>query len=574
MVKFIRLKVKFFCGKVRILKIYNAVFYTKPLDVEKNLERAMSRRREAVERKADLAVFPCRCLSGEDLGILRGSGDFRGMYNRGIKRLSKALGDCVLARDYIAREGGFVPAFYKNGELIKEKEISLGGLRVRIVQSPRECALTGADLYVYNSRRPVVAGQRPLLRRFLARAAKKTGGSVDVNLGGLGRTSHPYVYMPSLGFFTPRGGDMTMDRGRYLNAERSVCRGKRGPGEENADLPPLEFSLHYCENPLIPTEVGEEEYCLDLFSLQTKALGDRLGNLGMKSAVVALSGGLDSALALLVTVNAFDSLGLPRSGIKVITMPGFGTSGTTRKLAGELARGLGLKLWEADITDSCKKALEDIGHDGKTRDVTFENVQARMRTLYGLSVANMTGGLMVGTGDLSEEALGFSTYGGDRLASYNVNSSISKTVIRAMLPYVTKLPGLSGAGPRTEKILSIPVSPELVPHGGKILQRTEDILAPYKLVDFYTYCFVVAGLSPERTRQKAEEVFGEEFPPRYLKEKGDMYYSKFIKGQFKRSRAPEGAVLTHARLFGDRRLPSDGSPAPLISSFRFDGGER
>ena len=198
--------------------------------------------------------------------------------------------------------------------------------------------------------------------------------------------------------------------------------------------------------------------------------------------------------------------------------------------------------------------------------MTFENVQARMRTLNALNIANMAGGIMVGTGDLSEEALGFSTYGGDRLAGYNVNSSVSKTVIRTMLPYVTRLENLKGAAQAVQGILSIPVSPELLPAAGQIAQKTEDILAPYKLIDFFIYCFVVAKLSPIEMAQRASCVFEGEFSASYLREKAAMFARRFIGGQFKRSCAPEGARLTHAAFAGpNRSLPSDSSRRFLLS---------
>ena len=241
-------------------------------------------------------------------------------------------------------------------------------------------------------------------------------------------------------------------------------------------------------------------------------------------------------------------------------MPGFGTSNTTKELAHQLADGLGLKLELIDITKSARQALLDIGHDATTPDVTFENVQARMRTLHGLNLANAIGGIMIGTGDLSEEALGFSTYGGDHLASYNVNSSVSKTVIRTILPHIIQLDNMKGAAQAITDILNIPVSPELVPHGGEILQKTEEILAPYKLIDFFIYCFTVAKLSPIEMAQRASCVFEGEFGRTYLKEKAEMLCRRFITGQFKRSCAPEGAALTHVHINGlDRGVPSDSS---------------
>ena len=326
------------------------------------------------------------------------------------------------------------------------------------------------------------------------------------------------------------------------------------------NLPKLDFDIAFNQNPLIPAQINTEEYCLDLFHLQAVALAARMGNINCKNAVVAVSGGLDSALALLVTVNAFDLMGIDRKGIRAISMPGFGTSNTTKSLAQQLVESLGLDFELIDITKSARQALLDIGHDAVTPDVTFENVQARMRTLHGLNLANAIGGIMIGTGDLSEEALGFSTYGGDHLASYNVNSSISKTVIRTMLPYVIKLDNMKAAAQPITDILNIPVSPELVPHGGEILQKTEEILAPYKLIDFFIYCFIVAKLSPIEMAQRASCVFEGEFGSEYLKDKAYMTCRRFITGQFKRSCAPEGAALTHVHLNGlSRSVPSDSS---------------
>ena len=290
------------------------------------------------------------------------------------------------------------------------------------------------------------------------------------------------------------------------------------------------------------------------------ALAARMSNINCKKAVVAVSGGLDSALALLVTVNAFDLMGIDRKGIRAISMPGFGTSNTTKSLAQQLVESLGLDFELIDITKSAHQALLDIGHDGKTPDVTFENVQARMRTLHGLNLANAIGGIMIGTGDLSEEALGFSTYGGDHLASYNVNSSVSKTVIRTILPHIIQLDNMKSAAQPITDILNIPVSPELVPHGGEILQKTEEILAPYKLIDFFIYCFVVAKMSPIEMAQRASCVFEGEFGASYLRDKAEMLCRRFITGQFKRSCAPEGAALTHVHLNGlYRGVPSDSS---------------
>ena len=428
------------------------------------------------------------------------------------------------------------------------------------------------DCVIVNESAPVYAGSRILARKFFEKAAQLLGVTIVCALGGYGYTSHPDMYMPAVGIFNKDEKYLSSTLTEFLNG-RNIFDIEKNDNIGDifiTRLPSLEFDIAFNKNPLIPQEISEKEYCLDLFHLQSVSLATRMMNIGCKTAVVALSGGLDSALALLVTVNAFDILGLDRSGIRVISMPGFGTSNTTKGLAGDLAASLGLDLKMIDITDACRQALLDIGHDAVTPDITFENVQARMRTLNGLNLANAVGGIMVGTGDLSEVMLGFSTYGGDHLASYGVNSTVSKTVIRTMLPYVIELENIKSAAKPITDILNIPVSPELVPHGGEILQKTEEILAPYKLIDFFIYCFVIAKMSPIEMAQRASCVFEGEFTPSYLKEKAQMLCRRFITGQFKRSAAPEGARLTHVNIAGmERSIPSDSG----MSLFNYYLGE-
>ena len=229
---------------------------------------------------------------------------------------------------------------------------------------------------------------------------------------------------------------------------------------------------------------------------------------------------------------------------------------------------MGLDLKTIDITDTCRAALLSIGHDGVTPDVTFENVQARTRTMNALNLANHLGAIMIGTGDLSEEALGFSTYGGDQMASYNVNCCVSKTVMRTMLKYVPEMEIFAGVKDAVDRVLNVPVSPELIPHGGEILQKTEDILAPYKLIDFFIYCLLVPKNSPAEIVKLSFETFGGEFEKEYIAEKLKMFYRKFAVGQFKRSCAPECADITHVSLIGaDTAYPSDGSTELFMQNF-------
>ncbi len=550
-----------------MFKIYVSKLKTKPLDIHNNYLRAKEEVQKAIDRGAKLVIFPQGFLSGVQIGMLENRTYFGDLYNETSRKLSKEFPDiCILADYYLC--GGSVTKWdnclYAGGEIFTDT-FEIDGIRFasfNSAESLRKLAATStADYLILNSSEPVVAGSRHLMRKMISAIAINSGKTVISCLGGYGFTSHPYVYMPAIGCTTPNSEYFTTTLQEFINAENIFEAGKKASGiNMPGNLPGLDFDIVFNKNPLIPKQVDEREYCLDLFRLQSYSLACRMDNIRCKNAVVALSGGLDSALALLVTVNAFDMLGLDRDGIKVISMPGFGTSNTTKGLAGDLAASLDLDLKMIDITSASRQALLDIGHDGVTPDVTFENVQARMRTLNGLNLANAVGGIMIGTGDLSEEALGFSTYGGDHLASYNVNSCVSKTVIRTMLPYVLELENMAPAAKPITDILNIPVSPELVPHGGEILQKTEEILAPYKLIDFFIYCFIVAKMSPIEMAQRASCVFEGEFGSTYLKEKAEMLCRRFITGQFKRSAAPEGAIVTHCHLIGeDRGVPSDSS---------------
>lgn len=545
-----------------MLKIYAAGGVSKPLDIKNNAANAQAEIEKAGVSGAKLVVFPQGFLTGVQLGMLADAHYLRTLYKQTMEDLARNNPDMYILGDVYTREG-FVPMLYKGEVAEKGNSFEIDGLTFACFNSAQElrekAAETSVDCIVLTESAPVLAGTRHLLKDLLVAVQSATGRTVFANLGGLGFTSHPDVYLPAVAYINSKETFFTTTLPQFAECEKCYdIEKKKGGSGMFYNLPRLEFDLAFNQNPLVPAQIDEKEYCLDLFHLQAVALAARMSNINCKKAVVAVSGGLDSALALLVTANAFDLMGIDRSGIRAISMPGFGTSNTTKSLAQQLVESLGLKFELIDITKSARQALLDIGHDAVTPDVTFENVQARMRTLHGLNLANAIGGIMIGTGDLSEEALGFSTYGGDHLASYNVNSSISKTVIRTMLPYVIRLENMKSAAEPITDILNIPVSPELVPHGGEILQKTEEILAPYKLIDYFIYCFTVAKLSPIEMAQRASCTFEGEFGSQYLKDKAHMLCRRFITGQFKRSCAPEGAALTHVHLNGlSRSVPSD-----------------
>lgn len=275
----------------------------------------------------------------------------------------------------------------------------------------------------------------------------------------------------------------------------------------------------------------------DVYERQVAALAKRLSRIGVKDVTIGISGGLDSALCLLVAVGAFDRLGIPRSGIHVYTMPGFGTTTRTKGNADKLCEGLGLALETIDITPACRQHFKDIGHDGVTPDVTFENAQARMRTLILMDKANMTGGIVLGTGDLSEIALGWCTYNGDHMSMFGVNSGVPKTVVRKVCAHMAENTALltpDGAA-ALKDIVATPVSPELVKG-----QVTEDKIGPYELHDFFIWNFIVNGLDRPELADAAKKFFTGTYDDATIAKTLDTFLVRLVSQAFKRNCAPDG----------------------------------
>ena len=278
----------------------------------------------------------------------------------------------------------------------------------------------------------------------------------------------------------------------------------------------------------------------DVFAKQVAGLATRLRAIGCRDVVLGLSGGLDSTLALLVADAAFRRLGLDRRGLHVYTLPGFGTSGRTKGNAARLCEGLGLALETISIVKACRQHFRDIGHDGHTPDVTFENAQARMRTLILMDKANMTGGIVLGTGDLSEIALGWCTFNGDHMSMFGVNSGVPKTVVRQVVSWAARRPG---TGPRAaaalEDIVATPVSPELVKG-----QVTEDAIGPYELHDFFLWNFIVNEMGSKDLLSAALRHFPREAFPRETVERTlETFMRRFFSQAFKRNCQPDGVKV-------------------------------
>ncbi|SFD41504.1 NAD(+) synthase [Ruminococcus albus] len=338
------------------------------------------------------------------------------------------------------------------------------------------------------------------------------------------------------------------------------------------DIPAAYFSLDitktkldrtFPQTPFVPTDKNVlDSRCEEILTMQAVGLMTRLRHIGCKTAVLGLSGGLDSTLALIVTVHAFDMLGLERSGIHTITMPCFGTTDRTYNNAVTLAKAYGASLSEINICKSVTQHFEDIGQSADVHDVTYENSQARERTQVLMDKANQQGGIVIGTGDLSELTLGWATYNGDHMSMYAVNASIPKTLVRWLVNYEAQV---SEGELKTvlEDILDTPVSPELLPpeENGTISQKTEDIVGPYELHDFFMYYMLRCGFTPSKIFRIACIAFNEKYTKEVILKWLKTFYRRFFSQQFKRSCLPDGPKVGTVTLSprGDWRMPSDAS---------------
>ena len=321
-------------------------------------------------------------------------------------------------------------------------------------------------------------------------------------------------------------------------------------------------------HPFVPQGKELDERCEEIFAIQIAGLAKRLVHTHCKTVVVGISGGLDSTLALLVCAKTFDKLDLPRKGIIGITMPGFGTTDRTYNNALHLMASLGVTIKEISIKESCIQHFNDINHDMTVHDVTYENSQARERTQILMDVANQLGGLVIGTGDLSELALGWATYNGDHMSMYGVNGSIPKTLVKYLVNWVA-LNGMDNESRITLlDIVDTPISPELIPadENGNIKQKTEDLVGPYELHDFFLYQFRRFGFRPAKIFFLASIAFRDTYDEETIKKWLTIFCRRFFQQQFKRSCLPDGPKVGSVSLSprGDWRMPSDASAASWL----------
>ena len=387
-------------------------------------------------------------------------------------------------------------------------------------------------------------------RRFV-RAPQLTVADVDVGFLDVERSAN----------FAFRGAARTVAPVRTIRLDMPAARSAEGPLRRPVD-----------PHPFVPgAQADRDARCEEILAIQSTGLATRLEAVGARDVVVGLSGGLDSALALLVCVEAFDRLGLDRAGVHAFTLPGFGTTARTKGNAERLCAGLGVPLGEIDIAPMARQHLADLGHDEAVHDITYENTQARGRTYLLMDKANQLGALVVGTGDLSELALGWCTYNGDHMSMYGVNAGVPKTLVRYIVDWYAAarladgsaraVPDAARAAQALRDILATPVSPELLPANadGSIAQVTEDKVGPYELHDFFLYHFLRRGAGKEKIRRLAEAAFAGVWDAATVGRWLDVFFRRFYAQQFKRSCLPDGPKVGSINLSprGDWRMPSD-----------------
>ncbi|MCE9097227.1 NAD(+) synthase [Bacteroides fragilis] len=353
-------------------------------------------------------------------------------------------------------------------------------------------------------------------------------------------------------------------------ANKANCPGKEAIriSTEFVNSKDLNLTRTFNPHPFVPQGSELNSRCEEIFSIQIAGLAQRMLHTGAKTAVIGISGGLDSTLALLVCVKTFDKLGLSRKDILGITMPGFGTTDRTYHNAIDLMNSLGVSIREISIREACIQHFKDIGHDLNIHDVTYENSQARERTQILMDIANQTWGMVIGTGDLSELALGWATYNGDHMSMYGVNAGIPKTLVKHLVQWVAEN-GMDEASKATLlDIVDTPISPELIPadENGEIKQKTEDLVGPYELHDFFLYYFLRFGFRPSKIYFLAQTAFSGVYDDETIKKWLQTFFRRFFNQQFKRSCLPDGPKVGSISISprGDWRMPSDASSAAWL----------
>lgn len=451
-----------------------------------------------------------------------------------------------------------------------------------------DLVLSGADIILNLSASDDLIGKNAYLKSLLAQQSARLICGYVYSSCGFGESTQDVIYGGNA--FVYENGALVAESERFSLEEQLVvsqidvdklrterrrntsfvhaqCGHKaRVFDADETDERRFELLRHVDSHPFIPESDDMYASCDEIFSIQVCGLAKRLVHTHCKCVVIGISGGLDSTLALLVCVKTFDKLGYDRKGIVGVTMPGFGTTDRTYNNAMTLMKGLGITIREISIRKSVTQHFEDIGHDINVHDVTYENGQARERTQILMDLSNELGGMVIGTGDLSELALGWATYNGDHMSMYGVNASIPKTLIRYLVSHVAENSVDEQSRTTLLDIIDTPISPELIPadEHGNIKQKTEDLVGPYELHDFFIYNFMRFGFSPAKIYMLARHAFSKDlYSDEVIKHWLKTFVRRFFNQQFKRSCLPDGPKVGSVSLSprGDWRMPTDASSA-------------
>ena len=443
--------------------------------------------------------------------------------------------------------------------------------------------MAGAEIILNCSTSNELIGKHNYLRSLVAQQSARTMSGYVYSSSGFGESTQDVVYGGNAMIF--ENGTLLVEGERFsfqpqlqtaqIDVERLRTERHTNSTFINAQrnaqsqiihakpvgIHPFELERHIDPHPFIPTDDKMAETCEEILNIQMAGLAKRLLHTNCQHVVIGISGGLDSTLALLVCVRTFDKLGYDRKGIVGVTMPGFGTSDRTHDNAVTLMQLLGISQMEVSIAKAVTQHFEDIGHDASIHDATYENSQARERTQILMDLANTLNALVVGTGDLSELALGWATYNGDHMSMYGVNGGIPKTLIQYVVRYIAKLPQFKAECETLIDIVDTPISPELTPadEDGNIAQKTEDLVGPYELHDFFLYYMLRFGFRPIKIFLLAKHAFGDAYDAETIKHWLTTFCRRFFSQQFKRSCLPDGPKVGSISLSprGDWRMASD-----------------
>ncbi|MEE0198526.1 MAG: NAD(+) synthase [Eggerthellaceae bacterium] len=432
------------------------------------------------------------------------------------------------------------------------------------------CNLSASDEMVGKGsyRRDLVAGQSArLVCAYLYATAGEGESTTDLVFGGQNLIAENGTVLAESATFENETNVATIDVQRLVSERRRMST---FPAAESKEYREISFALaeeetklarFFDADPFVPSNADQlSDRCEEILNIQALGLKKRLAHTHARSAVVGISGGLDSTLALLVTARAFDMLGLPRKGIVAVTMPGFGTTDRTYNNAVAMIKSLGATFKEVPIAKAVMQHFADIDHDASIHDVTYENSQARERTQILMDIANQANGFVIGTGDLSELALGWATYNGDHMSMYAVNASVPKTLVRHLVRHYADTSADEVLAGVLYDVLDTPVSPELLPpEDGAISQKTEDLVGPYELHDFFLYQMLRMCFPPAKIYRVAKEAFAGRYSNETILKWLRTFYWRFFSQQFKRSCLPDGPKVGSVAVSprGDLRMPSD-----------------